>query len=311
VRAFQQSCVRNIADLLAGSPVFYTMAERAICSIGGIVLCADQDVIPFWSIFMRTTSAIVVTLATTLAATLAAALPAAAQERSFNFALTGGVAAIPSYPVADSYRAAPDAGFTFGSLKWGKVNIGNGVGATPRNGLALRGAFKVIGSRDVADNPELAGLADIDTAVELGFGLVYRQSNWQAFGEVRRGFGGHEGVTGTLGADVIFRPTDRLTLTAGPRINLGNDTFAATYFGVSAAEAAASRFGAYQASGGVLGAGVQMQASFALTDDWALDGMLSYERLQNDAADSPITMSGSPDQWRVSIGLTRAFTLRF
>jgi hypothetical protein len=96
VRAFQQSCVRNIADLLAGSPVFYTMAERAICSIGGIVLCADQDVIPFWSIFMRTTSAIVVTLATTLAATLAAALPAAAQERSFNFALTGGVAAIPS-----------------------------------------------------------------------------------------------------------------------------------------------------------------------------------------------------------------------
>ncbi len=256
---------------------------------------------------MRISSTIVLSLA----ASLAAALPAAAQERSFNFALRGGVAAIPSYPGSDEYEAAPDLGFTFGSLTWGGRSFGSGVFAEPESGLAFRGAFKVIGSRDAEDNPELAGLEDIDTAVELGFGLIYRQPTWQAFGEVRQGFGGHDGVTGTLGADAIFRPNDRLTITAGPRLNLGNDEYASTYFGVSAAEAATSGFGAFDAQGGVLGGGFQVHGIYELSDSWALESTLSYEKLKNDAADSPITMSGSDDQWRVSVGLTRAFTLRF
>ena len=256
---------------------------------------------------MRTSTALVLSLA----ASLGAALPAAAQDRAFNFALRGGVAAIPSYPGSDEYEAAPDLGFTFGSLTWGGRSIGNGVFADPESGLAFRGAFKVIGARDAEDNPELAGLEDIDTTVELGFGLIYRQPTWQAFGEVRRGFGGHEGVTGTLGADAIFRPSDRLTITAGPRLNLGNDEYASTYFGVSAAEAAASGFGAFDAQGGVLGGGFQVHGIYELIDSWALESTLSYEKLKNDAADSPITMSGSDDQWRISVGLTRAFTLRF
>jgi len=44
---------------------------------------------------------------------------------------------------------------------------------------------------------------------------------------------------------------------------------------------------------------------------WAVESTLSYERLQNSAADSPITQAGSEDQWRISIGLSRAFTLNF
>ncbi len=244
-------------------------------------------------------------------AALAGALPAAAQDRSFNFALRGGVAAIPSYPGADDYEAAPDIGFTFGALKWGGNNIGAGIGNIPEPGLAFRGAFKVIGERDADDNPELAGLEDIDIAVELGVGVIYRQPNWQAFGEVRQGFGGHDGITGTLGADLIFRPSDRWTITAGPRLNLGNSEYASTYFGVSSAEAAASGFGAYEADGGVLGAGFEVEGIYRLNDLWAVESTLSYERLQNAAADSPITQAGSEDQWRISIGLSRAFTLNF
>ncbi|KIN70826.1 MltA-interacting MipA [Sulfitobacter noctilucae] len=234
-----------------------------------------------------------------------------AQDRSFNFALRGGVSAIPSYPGSDEYEAAPDLGFTFGSLTWGGRTIGNGAFAEPDTGLAFRGALKVIGERSADDNPELAGLADIDAAVELGFGVVYRQRTWQAFGEVRQGFGGHEGVTGTIGADAIFRPNDRLTITAGPRVSLGNDEFASTYFGVTGAEAVASGFDAFDAQGGVLGGGFQVHGIYELSDSWALESTLSYENLKNDAADSPITMNGSDDQWRISVGLTRAFTLRF
>ncbi|MEW9920875.1 MipA/OmpV family protein [Marimonas sp. MJW-29] len=256
---------------------------------------------------MRTPTVLALAFTTALAATL----PATAQERSLNFSLRGGVAAVPSYPGADDYEAAPDIGFTFGALKWGGRSYGNGIGNIPDNGLAFRGAFKFIGERDDDDYPELAGLEDIDPAVELGFGLIYRETNWQAFGEVRRGFGGHEGVTGTLGADLIFRPTDRWTITAGPRVNLGNTEYASTYFGVSAAEAAASSFGAFEADGGVLGAGFEVEGIYRLNDLWAVESTLSYERLQNSAADSPITQAGSEDQWRISIGLSRAFTLNF
>ena len=236
---------------------------------------------------------------------------ASAQERSFNFALRGGVAGVPAYPGSDEFEAQPDIGFTFGALNWGAVSVGNGIGHRPPNGLAYRGAFRVIGSRDAADYPELAGMNDIDTAVELGFGIVYRETNWQAFGEVRHGFGGHHGVTGTLGADLIFRPDDRWTITAGPRLNLGNSEYASTYFGVTSAEAAASQFGAYDAGGGLLGAGVAVGASYRIDDRWALEGQISYERLQNDAADSPITQAGSEDQWSIRLGLSRAFNLRF
>lgn len=238
-----------------------------------------------------------------------AALPAAAQERSFNFALRGGATVAPEYLGSDQTETDADLGFTFGSLTWGGKTIGNVVRGIPDNGISLRGAFRVIGDRSVDDSPELAGLEDIDTAVELGFGLTYQQTNWMAFGEVRKGVTGHSGVTGTLGADWIFRPNDRWLITAGPRVNFGDEEFASTYFGVPTG--GSSNFAAFDASGGALGAGLEVAGTYFIDDKWALEGAVSYEKLLGDAADSPITQNGSEDQWRIRLGLSRVFTLNF
>lgn len=248
---------------------------------------------------------------TSVALSLAVAMPAVAQERSFNFALRGGAAVAPAYPGSDTYKVNPDLAFTFGALKWGNLNVGSGIGAVPESGFALRGAFRILGDREQADYPELAGLTDIDTAVELGLGVIYRQPNWQAFGEVRKGVTGHSGVTVTLGGDVIFRPDARWTITAGPRVTFGDTEFASTYFGVTPAEAAASSFGAFDADGGALGVGLEVQATYQFSDAWALEGAVAYEKLLSDAADSPVTANGSEDQWKLRIGLSRAFTLNF
>lgn len=234
-----------------------------------------------------------------------------AQDRLLNFSLRGGVGVAPAYPGADDFEVSPDLGIQFGALRWGRIDIGNGVRALPDNGLSLGGAFRVLGDRDVADNPKLTGLDDIDTAVELGVRLTYQETNWMVFGEVRQGFVGHHGVTGTLGGDLIFRPDERLTITAGPRLSMGNSEFARTYFGVTPAQAAASTFGAFDASGGLLGAGAQIGATYALDENWAIEGALNYERLQGDAADSPITLGGSRDQVSLRIGVSRQFNLRF
>lgn len=248
---------------------------------------------------------------TILALSFAAALPAAAQDRSFNFALRGGLSTAPAYPGSDDYEVGPDIGFTFGALNWGKLNVGQGVGNAPATGLALRGAFRFLNKRDSADYAELAGMNDIDPTVELGLGLIYRETHWQTFGEIRKGIGGHDGFTGTLGADLIYRPTDRFTLLAGPRISFGDSSFANTYFGVSAAESVTSQFAAFDASGGALGAGFEVQGTYKLDDRWAVEGAITYEKLLGDAADSPITAIGSDDQFRLRLGLSRTFNLRF
>lgn len=250
-------------------------------------------------------------LAFVATAAVATGTSAVAQDRSLNFSLGAGVGVGPAYPGADSSEADGKLLFSFGALEFGGRSYGTRIGEIPDDGLSLGGAFRVIGSRDVDDNPELAGLGDIDTAVELGLALTYRERNFRAFGEVRRGFGGHEGITGTLGADLIFRPSDRLTISAGPRVNLGNDEFANTYFGVTSAQAAASSFGAFDAEGGVLGTGFEVNGTYRLDDRWAVEGLLSYEKLNDSAANSPITRAGSDDQWRISIGLSRAITLNF
>ena len=68
---------------------------------------------------------------------------------------------------------------------------------------------------------------------------------------------------------------------------------------------------AYEAEGGLLGAGVEVQATYRLDEAWALEGAVAYQRLLNDAADSPITQAGSDDQWTMRIGVSRAFNWRF
>ncbi len=241
----------------------------------------------------------------------AMAVPAAAQDRALTLNLGVGLAAVPAYPGADRYEAQPDLNFSSGSLTWGTFTLGTRRPSASQEGLSLGGSFRLIGSRDAADAPELAGLEEIDTAVELGLALTYQDRNWRAFGQIRQGFGGHDGITGTLGADLIFRPSNRITVTAGPRLHLGDADYAGTYFGVSAQEATQSDFGRFDAGGGLLGAGFQVRGSYETDGPWSVEGRISYERLQNSAADSPITQSGSADQWQLSIGLSRSFSLRF
>lgn len=244
-------------------------------------------------------------------ATLALVAPAVAQERSFNFALGAGVGAVPEYLGSNDYNAEVFPTFTFGSLKWGALDAGNGVRGLPDNGLSFNGAFRILDERTAANSPELTGLADVEFGVELGFGLKYQQTNWMAFGEMRKGVTGHTGLTGTLGADWIMRPNERLRISAGPRVNFGDDDFANTYFGVTGAEATASQFDAYQAGGGALSAGLAVSGTYFIDDKWSLEGVVSYEKLMGDAADSPITLNGSEDQWRIGVGVSRVFTLNF
>lgn len=228
----------------------------------------------------------------------------------FTFGAGAGVE--PTYFGSDSYEAVP--AFTFG-LDYLRLGRNRSIGSTDPyfipTGLAPRLSFRVVKERTAADSPELAGLNDIDLSVELGMGVIYRQPNYEIFADARYGVVGHESWVGEIGADLVMRPREGLKLTLGPRLFLGDSDYAATYFGVTPAESAASGLAAFSPGGGALSAGVELGATYALTDKWGLQGTLRYDRLLNDAASSPITAQGSEDQFSASLMLTRRFILDF
>ena len=235
-------------------------------------------------------------------------LQAVAQDGSrFAFDLRAGVEARPGYFGSDEVVVGPDLSFSLDTLSLGALSFGGGSGV--EQGLGFRGSFRFLPGRSADDYEELQGLEDVDAALELGGGLSYSGSWYEAFAVARYGVTGHESLVADIGLDVIARPSDRLTLRAGPRVFLGSDDFAATYFGVTPAEAGPSAFSAYEAEGGVLSTGVELTADYSLTDNWGIEGGIRYDRLRNDAADSPITTED--DQLSAFLGVTRQFDFAF
>lgn len=235
---------------------------------------------------------------------------------ALSFSVRGGVRVRPEFPGSDDYEVAPDLGLSFGSVRVGRFAFGDPDPFAIRTGPQLRGSFRYVGERDSDDYDDLRGLDDVDDAIELGVGLAYRQPNYQVFGDVRYGVTGHDSFVGEVGADVFVRPSDRLTLSAGPRVFFGSDEYADTYFGVDEGEAAASALegaglDAFDAEGGALSAGLEIGARYRLTENLDVEGAVTYDRLIGDAEDSPITEAGSADQYSVRLGLTRRINFGF
>lgn len=236
------------------------------------------------------------------------------QGPALGFTLRGGVSSAPEYFGSDEQEIGPALGGQLNYLRLGGFTFGNPDPLYEPRGISFGGSFRYISRRDSEDSRELLGLADVDSSVELGGGLRYNTENLSVFGDIRYGVVGHESFVGEVGADVIVRPTDRFSLRAGPRVLFGDSDYASTYFGVTAAEqvastAAGTGFTAFDASGGLLSAGIEVGAAYRFNDSWGIDATINYDKLQNDAASSPITRND--EQISASIGITRRFTLGF
>jgi outer membrane scaffolding protein for murein synthesis (MipA/OmpV family) len=223
--------------------------------------------------------------------------------------LRAGVAVSPSYLGSSDYELGPDLAARFDYVRFpGGFEYGSSQAVGFRRGWGIRGSFRYLGER--SDNA-IEGLDNIPWSVEAGLGVGYEQRNWRVFTDVRYGFVGHNSWVGEVGGDAIAYPLDGLTLTLGPRFSFGTDDFANTYFGVSSKESAASGLDAYDASGGLLATGLELGGRYLFNERWGLEGAATYDRLVNDAADSPITATGSADQWGFRLGITRRISLDF
>jgi len=209
------------------------------------------------------------------------------------------VTALPSLDIR--YR---DLAFvtSFGGLP------GAGVNVIRSGGLLAGPIIRLRFSRDEGANPALRGLGDVGVAAEIGGFIEYRATNLRVAAEVRRGVGGHEGVVASIRADAVLRPLEGLTVSFGPRLNLGDAEFTRTYFGITAQQSARSGYARFKPSGGVTSVGAGVFANYALTRNIAVQALVEYQRLQADAANSPIvSQRGNPNQVAAVLSATYAF----
>ncbi|MEP3437321.1 MAG: MipA/OmpV family protein [Hoeflea sp.] len=246
--------------------------------------------------------------------TLCGVLQANAQDQAASAARPGIVFELgaagkvtPSYFGSSKLILSPTPLF-----RMKRLTLPNGftIGGGSEEGFSLSPALEVISERSVKDSPELAGLNTIDTAVELGVAAKYQMGHFRIMGEVRRGFGGHEGFRGNLGADLIVNAGDQWTSHGGPRLSFADSTFTNTYFGISAAEASA-RFPATTTGSGLVSAGLEAGVRYQVDEAWAVEAGAGWSRLTGDAARSPITAQGSKDQYSLSFGVMRKFDIAF
>lgn len=228
------------------------------------------------------------------------------------FSIGAGVGYTPAYPGSGDMEFGASGTFRFDFVRLpGGLTFGSARSVDFSEGFGLHGSGRFIGARKSADHAELAGLNDVDWTLELGLGAGYERRNYRFFGDARYGFHGHKGVVGQIGADLISRPVDGLTLRFGPRVDFGDSTYSNTYFGITPAESLASGLPAYSAGSGLVSAGLEFNAIYQFNPLWGIEGRVKWNRLLDDAANSPITLQGDDDQVSVTVNLVRRLSLNF
>jgi outer membrane protein len=187
---------------------------------------------------------------------------------------------------------------------------GVGFAIVDFGGFRFGPAGKLVLPRTESDNlPALRGLGNVDWTVEIGGFAEYWFVPWlRTRVEVRQGIGGHEGIVSDITADVVVPATAQLQLSAGPRLTLATAEALRPYYGVDAAQSAASGLPVFQPNGGVKSFGFGAQAREQWTPQWATNLYVEYDRLVGDAAKSPVlTRNGSADQVTVGLGFSYTF----
>jgi hypothetical protein len=194
---------------------------------------------------------------------------------------------------------APDDGFDIPVLDLSWIKAGPDARFTLSRGLS-------------GGNGAFFGLHNEPLTGELGAFVEFWpwQDHLRTRFELRQAVNGHRGLVGNVEIDAVDR-IGPLTLSLGPRIDLGNSTYMNAYFGVTPAEALANgRVTPYAATGGVTQIGLMATARYEFTPNWSLTGYGGYDRLVNSAASSPIpNVLGSKNQYQA--GLILAYSFNF
>lgn len=257
-------------------------------------------------------------IGTTLVLAALGAAPAAAESwfaGDWYLKVGGAVLSAPKYegasgrafsfsPMISLGRAGPSARF---SSRNDNISL-----ALIDNGSFRAGAVgKLVWKRDGDAHTDLTHLAPVKLGFEAGgFAEVYPTDFLRLRGEVRHGVRSHDGVVVDLAADAFFDVTDTIQLSGGPRASWASAGYFDAYYGVNAAQAAASGLAPYQPGSGMKSFGAGGAVTWKTTDQLTTSVFAEYARLTGPAAKSSLVRSfGSKDQ--LMLGASASYRFDF
>ncbi len=225
-----------------------------------------------------------------------------------------GLGTVPEYSGSDEYQLIPFGAARystdFATFSWEGLSLSADLLAPRGNGSWMGGVTsRYRFDRDDTGNAAIDALGEIDAAIELGGFLGYQLRNVLNKGDsiafkIKALFDvtdTHEGFTITPAMSYSWKASPRLFLSTSLSADYGSSDFLQTYYGVSEG---ATSLPAYSLGGGIQRASLSFTANYALNEDWGLVGYLSYSRLLDDVADSPIVveenqaLAGFAVSWR-------------
>ncbi|CAH5253758.1 MltA-interacting protein [Enterobacter cloacae] len=233
-------------------------------------------------------------------ALLATPLLAAEQSQGNVLTLGGGVDVAPRYSGSDKTRVSAAQvvdysmanGFFIGTTRG--IGYGNNLGNLDYSAaLSYRTGRK---DKDVSNDSissgsdELRGMGEIKGSAIVMPGLGYKVTDWlnlQVQGEIPvserdNGEAVHFGISSPL----YISPNNAVTLALTG--SWGSDKYMQTYYGVSAAQSAASGFARHDAGAGIYAYMLNLDWTHRLTSRWSVLAAAGVTHLTGDAADSPI-----------------------
>ena len=247
-----------------------------------------------------------------VASALLALSPATALAEQWIVTVGGAVGADPPYEGAGHLDIEPSATFNVRRAdkpyRFTPPDDGSNFALLSNRYIEFGPMFRVREER--GDTGHLEGFNKVDVAVEPGVFVNLWPTNWlRARVEARYGLFAYDGPVGDAGIDVIHTGR-KWDLSIGPRYGYGGSHYMDTYFGVTPQEAAASPLikTPYDPGAGPRYAGLEVAASYHITNRLRTYYGFGYHRLTKLAEDSPVVkVAGSPNDYLASVGVSYSF----
>lgn len=235
--------------------------------------------------------------------------PAAAPDWSVSLGIASFSA--PGWLGDDNYRTglAPSLDVGYKGRVFASTTEGIGANLVRHGGwragpvLAYHPGRQEDGSEpffvDDDDSTDLVGLGDVDATPEIGGFVEYATGSFLANVAVRQGLDGHEGLVGegalewTGAASVGGAP---FSFAVGPALVVGDADYVGAFFGIDAAQSAASGLSVHDAGGGLVSYGLHGSVVVPLTSRVSLIGFGAYDVLGEEPGDSPLVEAHGSDE---------------
>ncbi|MDD2775615.1 MAG: MipA/OmpV family protein [Gallionella sp.] len=227
---------------------------------------------------------------------------ATGEQSDWNVVLGGGIASAPRYEgsATNRLRFIPLINVQNGHFFAGTTR-GIGYDFSDDKNLQYGLRLTLAPYRRQNADAHLNGMGDIGTTGELGGFLNARFSPWYVNSSLAAS---SHGTRLELGAGYETRLSAVDQLRAGVDVNWANNKYMQTYFGVTAAQAAASGgvLTAFNASSGIKDYAAKVNWTHNYSKAWFSNAGITVKQLSGSAQNSPLTMRRSANSLSFVVG---------